>query len=205
MPGEIILQIENLHAKVGDDRDPARHRPHGAARRGARHHGAERLRQEHARQRARRARRLRGDRGSGALRRQGPARPGARGARARRLFLAFQYPVEIPGVGNTYFLRTALNAVRKHRGLEPTRRDGLPRAGQREDEVRRHGPQAPQPLGQRGLLRRREEAQRDPADGGARADARRSSTRPTRGSTSTPCASSPTASTRCATSATRWS
>jgi len=33
------------------------------------------------------------------------------------VFLAFQYPVEIPGVGNTYFLRTALNAVRKHRGL----------------------------------------------------------------------------------------
>jgi len=35
------------------------------------------------------------------------------------VFLAFQYPVEIPGVGNAYFLRTALNAVRKHRGLEP--------------------------------------------------------------------------------------
>jgi Fe-S cluster assembly ATP-binding protein len=35
------------------------------------------------------------------------------------VFLAFQYPVEIPGVGNTYFLRTALNALRKHRGLEP--------------------------------------------------------------------------------------
>jgi Fe-S cluster assembly ATP-binding protein len=34
------------------------------------------------------------------------------------LFLAFQYPVEIPGVGNMYFLRTALNAVRRERGLE---------------------------------------------------------------------------------------
>lgn len=32
------------------------------------------------------------------------------------LFLAFQYPVEIPGVSNTYFLRAAVNAVRKHRG-----------------------------------------------------------------------------------------
>jgi len=32
------------------------------------------------------------------------------------MFLAFQYPVEIPGVSNTYFLRTALNAVRTHRG-----------------------------------------------------------------------------------------
>ncbi|MEE8557651.1 MAG: Fe-S cluster assembly ATPase SufC [Myxococcota bacterium] len=31
------------------------------------------------------------------------------------LFLAFQYPVEIPGVGNSYFLRAAVNAVRKHR------------------------------------------------------------------------------------------
>ena len=37
--------------------------------------------------------------------------------RAREgVFLAFQYPVEIPGVSNMYFLRTALNAVRKHRG-----------------------------------------------------------------------------------------
>jgi len=39
--------------------------------------------------------------------------------RAREgMFLAFQYPVEIPGVSNTYFLRTALNAVRKARGEE---------------------------------------------------------------------------------------
>jgi len=37
--------------------------------------------------------------------------------RAREgLFLAFQYPVEIPGVSNTYFLKNALNAIRKHRG-----------------------------------------------------------------------------------------
>ncbi|MCX6135613.1 MAG: Fe-S cluster assembly ATPase SufC [Ignavibacteriales bacterium] len=39
--------------------------------------------------------------------------------RAREgVFLAFQYPVEIPGVSNIYFLKAALNAVRKHRGLE---------------------------------------------------------------------------------------
>jgi Fe-S cluster assembly ATP-binding protein len=39
--------------------------------------------------------------------------------RAREgLFLAFQYPVEIPGVSNTYFLRAAVNAIRKHRGEE---------------------------------------------------------------------------------------
>jgi len=35
---------------------------------------------------------------------------------AEGVFMAFQYPVEIPGVSNTYFLRAALNAVRKHRG-----------------------------------------------------------------------------------------
>ncbi len=34
------------------------------------------------------------------------------------VFLAFQYPVEIPGVNNTYFLKTALNAIRKYRGEE---------------------------------------------------------------------------------------
>jgi Fe-S cluster assembly ATP-binding protein len=40
--------------------------------------------------------------------------------RAREgVFLAFQYPVEIPGVTNSYFLKTGLNEIRKHRGLEP--------------------------------------------------------------------------------------
>ncbi len=34
------------------------------------------------------------------------------------IFLAFQYPVEIPGVNNTYFLKAALNATRKARGEE---------------------------------------------------------------------------------------
>ena len=39
--------------------------------------------------------------------------------RAREgIFLGFQHPVEIPGVANTYFLRAALNAIRKHRGDE---------------------------------------------------------------------------------------
>jgi Fe-S cluster assembly ATP-binding protein len=37
---------------------------------------------------------------------------------AAGLFLAFQYPVEIPGVGNMTFLRTALNAQRKARGMD---------------------------------------------------------------------------------------
>ena len=39
--------------------------------------------------------------------------------RAREgVFLGFQYPVEIPGVNNTYFLKAAVNAGRKHRGLD---------------------------------------------------------------------------------------
>jgi Fe-S cluster assembly ATP-binding protein len=36
----------------------------------------------------------------------------------RGVFLAFQYPVEIPGVGNAYLIKAALNAIRKYRGLE---------------------------------------------------------------------------------------
>jgi len=40
--------------------------------------------------------------------------------RAREgIFLAFQYPVEIPGVSTTNFVKTAVNETRKHRGLEP--------------------------------------------------------------------------------------
>lgn len=40
--------------------------------------------------------------------------------RAREgIFMAFQYPVELPGVNTSYFLRTALNSVRKHQGQEP--------------------------------------------------------------------------------------
>lgn len=39
--------------------------------------------------------------------------------RAREgIFVAFQYPVEIPGISNIYFLKAALNAIRKHRGQE---------------------------------------------------------------------------------------
>ena len=34
------------------------------------------------------------------------------------IFMAFQYPVEIPGISNAYFLRSALNAIRAHRGLD---------------------------------------------------------------------------------------
>lgn len=46
-----------------------------------------------------------------------PAMPPEERARAG-VFLAFQYPVEIPGVSNIYFLKAALNAVRRHRGQD---------------------------------------------------------------------------------------
>ncbi|MGI8924427.1 MAG: Fe-S cluster assembly ATPase SufC [Fimbriimonadales bacterium] len=38
---------------------------------------------------------------------------------AEGVFMAFQYPVQIPGVSNSYFLKAALNAVRKHNGQPP--------------------------------------------------------------------------------------
>ena len=39
-------------------------------------------------------------------------------AACQGLFMAFQYPVEIPGISNAYFLRAAVNAIRKYRGEE---------------------------------------------------------------------------------------
>ncbi|KPK66643.1 MAG: cysteine desulfurase [Gemmatimonas sp. SG8_38_2] len=38
---------------------------------------------------------------------------------AEGIFLGFQYPVAIPGVSNIYFLKAAINAIRKHRGQDP--------------------------------------------------------------------------------------
>jgi Fe-S cluster assembly ATP-binding protein len=42
----------------------------------------------------------------------------AEDAACEGLFMAFQYPVEIPGISNAYFLRSAMNAIRKYRGLD---------------------------------------------------------------------------------------
>src|ERR1700728_428804 len=42
----------------------------------------------------------------------------AEDAACEGVFLAFQYPVEIPGISNAYFLRSALNAIRKYRGQD---------------------------------------------------------------------------------------
>jgi len=56
---------------------------------------------------------------------------------ARALFLAFQYPVEIRGITNSYFLRSAVNAVRKHRGQEEL--DPLDFLRARRESSRRSG------------------------------------------------------------------
>ena len=91
---------------------------------------------------------------------------------AKGVFLAFQYPIEIPGVATMTFLRTALNAQRKHRG-EPELntpefmkrvRETAGKLSISQDMLRR--------AVNVGLLGRREEAQRDFADGAARAAAR---------------------------------
>ena len=73
---------------------------------------------------------------------------------AAGVFLAFQHPVEIPGVGNLYFLRTALNSLRHRRGLDELGCAGVPGPGRGADEARGDGPQLHEPVGQRGVLRR---------------------------------------------------
>jgi len=80
--------------------------------------------------------------------------------RARRgLFLAFQYPSEIPGVTIANFLRAALQSRLPEGGeLEAT-----------EDGVARDGSFIHVAGGQRGLFRRRKEAHRDSTNGGVRA------------------------------------
>ncbi len=116
--------------------------------------------------------------GSVTYRRQRPAGTRPRRARAAGIFLAFQYPVEIPGVSNMYFLKAALNAVRKDAGQPEL--DAMDFLNLVRDKMTAHedGPDAAQSPRQRGLFRRRKEAQRDFPDGRAGAEAWRFSTRP---------------------------
>ena len=117
---------------------------------------------------------------------------------AKGLFLAFQYPLEIPGVATMTFLRTALNAQRKKRGeAELSTPDFLKRVREVARQARHRAGDAA-PRRQCRLLRRREEAQRNPADGAAWSRGSACSTRPIPASTSTRSRSSPRASTGCA-------
>ena len=92
---------------------------------------------------------------------------------AKGVFLAFQYPVEVPGVATMTFLRTALNAQRKTRGESEVFHARIHQAGARDRQPSRHQPGDAAPRGQCRLLRRREEAQRNFADGGVAAAPRR--------------------------------
>ena len=106
--------------------------------------------------------------------------------RAREgVFMAFQYPVEIPGVNNAYFLKAALNAKRKHRGQPELDAMEFMQLVKEKSKLLDIDQTLLSRAGQRRVLGRREEAQRDLPDGGARAEAARSSTRPTPASTST--------------------
>ncbi len=87
------------------------------------------------------------------------------------LFLAFQAPVELPGVGNANFLRTALNAVRRARGEEELDAAQFLKAARAEAQspanAGRHAPTQRQCR----IFRWREEAQRGAADDHAAAEA----------------------------------
>ena len=80
--------------------------------------------------------------------------------RARRgVFLAFQYPVEIPGVNNIYLLKAAVNAVRVHHGEAELDAVDFSEAGAGENAPGENGREPAEPLRERGFLRRREKAQ----------------------------------------------
>ena len=91
--------------------------------------------------------------------------------RAREgLFLAFQYPVEIPGVNSTYFLKAALNEIRKAKGQPEL--DAMEFLNLVKDKIKllELNEDLLQALGQRGFFRRRKEAQRNFPDGRAGAE-----------------------------------
>ena len=88
---------------------------------------------------------------------------------AAGVFLAFQYPVEIPGVSNLTFLRTALNAVRKARGEREFDAIGFLKFAREQGDLLEMSDELLKR--QCRILRRREEAQRDLPDGDAGAGA----------------------------------
>ena len=100
-----------------------------------------------------------------------------------------------PASRNIYFLKAAVNAVRKHRGLPEFDAMEFLALVKEKAKLVEIDEDARQAAGQRGLLGRREEAQRDLPDGDARAAARHPRRDRLRASTSTRCASWPTAST----------
>lgn len=83
------------------------------------------------------------------------------------IFMAFQYPVEIPGVSNQFFLQTALNAVRSYRGQETLDRFDFQDLMEEKIRSPEDAGRFINPFGKRWFFRRREKAQRYFANGGA--------------------------------------
>lgn len=83
------------------------------------------------------------------------------------IFMAFQYPVEIPGVSNQFFLQTALNAVRSYRGQETLDRFDFQDLMEEKIAPPEDAGRFINPFGKRWFFRRREKAQRYFANGGA--------------------------------------
>ncbi len=162
--------------------DPQGHRPDGAGRRGARHHGAERLRQEHARPAcspAATATRSPAARCCSTARtcstwppRSGPARACSWPSSTRSRSPASTTPTSSRR-RSTPCASTAASPSSTRSSSCTLVREKMKLMQMDESLLNR--------AGQRGLLGRREEAQRDLPDGGARAAARASSTRPTPG------------------------
>ena len=77
-----------------------------------------------------------------------------RSGRCEGVFLAFQYPVEIPGVSTSYFLKAAVNAVRKYHGEPEIDTRGVSQSGQGEDGAAEDGSELHESRGKRGIFRR---------------------------------------------------
>ncbi len=75
------------------------------------------------------------------------------------IFMAFQYPVEIPGVSNQFFLQTALNAVRAYRGQASLDRFVFSGSDGRKDRIAENAGRFADPFGKRRFFRRGEKAQ----------------------------------------------
>ena len=89
------------------------------------------------------------------------------------LFMAFQYPVAIPGVTVTKYLRMVMNAHREARGEQPIPLKEFRKTRRGRDGAHERAEGVLDPLPERGLLRRREEAHGDPPARAPAADARR--------------------------------
>ncbi len=195
-----MLEIKNLHARIAEDGTEIIRGLNLTVRAGevAAIMGPERLRQVDPLLRARRPPRLRGDRGRHPLQR--PVDPRARpgGAGGGRHLPGLPVPDGDPGRGDH-----GVPQGGAQRAAQGARRGALEGAGVHQEGeggggLARHGRGDAEAAAQCRLFRRREEARRNPADEAAGADALRPRRDRFRASTSTRCASSPTASTRCA-------